>query len=91
MVMRKAMAGALPLPQRAEALVQGMIDAHNVNPELHRVLLDEAPGRVDLQLETPQGAVALREWAGEAPRVLLKTQDGPLLVSDPWQVRQVAA
>ena len=44
MVMRKAMAGALPLPQRAEALVQGMIDAHNVNPELHRVLLDEAPG-----------------------------------------------
>ncbi|UYP30324.1 malonate decarboxylase holo-ACP synthase [Pseudomonas sp. Z8(2022)] len=54
-------------------------------------VLDEAPGRVDLQLETPQGAVALREWAGEAPRVLLKTQDGPLLVSDPWQVRQVAA
>lgn len=43
-VMRKAMAGELPLPQRAEALVQGMIDAHNVNPELHRVLLDEAPG-----------------------------------------------
>ena len=42
-VMRKAMAGDLPLPQRAEALVQGMIDAHNVNPELHRVLLDEAP------------------------------------------------
>ncbi|KAA1175266.1 TetR/AcrR family transcriptional regulator [Rhizobium tropici] len=43
-VMRKATAGTLPLPQRAEALVQGMIDAHNVNPELHRVLLDEAPG-----------------------------------------------
>ncbi|MGY5777186.1 TetR/AcrR family transcriptional regulator [Rhizobium sp. LEGMi135b] len=43
-VMRKAMAGELPLPQRAEALVQGMIDTHNVNPELHRVLLDEAPG-----------------------------------------------
>ncbi|MGG6897956.1 TetR/AcrR family transcriptional regulator [Rhizobium sp. BR 315] len=43
-VMRKAMAGDLPLPQRAEALVEGMIDAHNINPELHRVLLDEAPG-----------------------------------------------
>ncbi|KAB0550910.1 malonate decarboxylase holo-ACP synthase [Pseudomonas argentinensis] len=55
------------------------------------VLLDEAPGRVDLQLETPHGAVALREWAGEAPRVLLKTQNGPLLVSDPWQLQQVAA
>ncbi|WP_083196712.1 TetR/AcrR family transcriptional regulator [Rhizobium sp. AC27/96] len=43
-VMRKAMAGDLPLQQRAEALVEGMIDAHNINPELHRVLLDEAPG-----------------------------------------------
>jgi len=53
-------------------------------------LLDEAPGRIDLQLETPCGAVALREWAGEAPRVLLKTQDGPLLVSDPWHWQQVA-
>ncbi|EZH77063.1 phosphoribosyl-dephospho-CoA transferase [Ectopseudomonas composti] len=54
-------------------------------------LLDEAPGRIDLQLETPYGAVALREWASEAPRVLLKTQDGPLLVRDPWQLQQVAA
>ena len=43
-VMRKATADELSLPQSAEALVQGMIDAHNVNPELHRVLLDEAPG-----------------------------------------------
>lgn len=54
-------------------------------------VLDEAPGRIDLQLETPYGAVALREWASEAPRVLLKTQDGPLLVRDPWQLQQVAA
>jgi len=54
-------------------------------------LLDEAPGRIDLQLETPYGAVALREWASESPRVLLKTQNGPLLVSDPWQSGQVAA
>ena len=54
-------------------------------------LLDAAPGRIDLQLESPYGAVALREWAGESPRVLLKTQNGPLLVSDPWQSQQVAA
>nr|WP_100548509.1 MULTISPECIES: malonate decarboxylase holo-ACP synthase [unclassified Pseudomonas] len=54
-------------------------------------LLDDAPGRIDLQLETPYGAVALREWASEVPRVLLKTQDGPLLVSDPWRLQQVAA
>ncbi|WP_296269701.1 malonate decarboxylase holo-ACP synthase [Pseudomonas sp. UBA6323] len=55
------------------------------------MLLDEAPGRIDLQLETPHGAVALREWAGESPRVLLKTQEGPLLINDPWQTQQVAA
>ena len=54
-------------------------------------LLDGAQGRVEMQLETPHGAVALREWASEAPRVLLKTQSGPLLVSDPWQLQQVAA
>ena len=52
-------------------------------------LLDRALCRVDLQLETPAGAIALREWAGPAPQVLLKTAHGPRLVSDPWQ--EVAA
>lgn len=47
-------------------------------------LLDGAPGTVDVQLETPQGALALREWAKGAPRVLLKTHTGPVLVNDPW-------
>lgn len=48
-------------------------------------LLDRALCRVDLQLETPAGAIALREWAGPAPQVLLKTEQGPRLVRDPWQ------
>ncbi len=52
-------------------------------------LLDRALCRVDLQLETPHGAIALREWAGPASQVLLKTQQGPRLVADPWQ--EVAA
>lgn len=47
-------------------------------------LLDGAPGRVDAQLETPGGALALREWAKGAARVLLKASGGPLLVGDPW-------
>lgn len=47
-------------------------------------LLAQAPCRVDLQLETPSGAIALREWAGPAPQVLLKTEQGPRLVDDPW-------
>nr|WP_246451077.1 TetR/AcrR family transcriptional regulator [Rhizobium paranaense] len=43
-VLRQATASDLPLQRSVEALVQGMIDAHSVNPELHRVLLDEVPG-----------------------------------------------
>lgn len=39
---------------------------------------------VDAQLETPCGAVALREWAGASRRVLLKRQGGAKLVIDPW-------
>ncbi|QJI18073.1 MULTISPECIES: malonate decarboxylase holo-ACP synthase [unclassified Pseudomonas] len=48
-------------------------------------LLDTAPCAVDLQLQTPYGAVSLREWAGPSQRVLLKSASGAHLVSDPWQ------
>lgn len=47
--------------------------------------LDKAVCAVDLQLQTPFGAVALREWAGVSRRVLLKTVSGAHLVIDPWQ------
>lgn len=47
--------------------------------------LDKAVCSVDLQLQTPFGAVALREWAGPSRRVLLKTASGAHLVLDPWQ------
>ena len=50
--------------------------------------LDGAPSRIDMQLETPHGAVALREWAGQTARVLLKCATGARLVADPW--RQVS-
>jgi phosphoribosyl-dephospho-CoA transferase len=53
--------------------------------------LDRAICRIDLQLQTPHGAVALREWAGQARHVLLKADDGARLVSDPWQVQERAA
>ncbi|MGY4532167.1 phosphoribosyl-dephospho-CoA transferase [Pseudomonas sp. TE3786] len=48
-------------------------------------LFDAVDCRVDVQLETPHGAVALREWAGAASRVLLKSATGAALVEDPWQ------
>lgn len=47
-------------------------------------LLDNAPAAVDVQLQCPAGAVALREWASGSSKVMLKTQTQPLLVSDPW-------
>lgn len=48
-------------------------------------ILDTAVCAVDLQLQTPFGAVALREWAGPSRRVLLKNASGAQLVLDPWQ------
>lgn len=53
-------------------------------------LLERRACRVDLQLETPLGGVALREWAGGAARVLVKTAEGPRLMSDPWATERAA-
>nr|WP_314874043.1 malonate decarboxylase holo-ACP synthase [uncultured Pseudomonas sp.] len=50
-----------------------------------------APCRIDLQLETPYGAVALAEWAGPSKRVLLKSRHGACLVSDPWSALELSA
>lgn len=47
--------------------------------------------RVDLQVQTPCGAVALAEWAGASHRVLLKREDGARLVVDPWRACEQAA
>jgi phosphoribosyl-dephospho-CoA transferase len=54
-------------------------------------VLEGAPCRIDMQLQTPLGAVALREWAGASREVLLKADDGPRLVDDPWQSQERAA
>lgn len=39
--------------------------------------------RADTQVETPYGAFALNEWLRDG-KALLKTSQGPRLVSDPW-------
>jgi phosphoribosyl-dephospho-CoA transferase len=46
--------------------------------------LARLPVRVDTQLDTPSGAVALAEYA-RGGRVLLRTLDGPKLVNNPWR------
>lgn len=53
--------------------------------------LDRAICRIDLQLQTPAGAIALREWASPARQVLLKADDGARLVVDPWSLEERAA
>lgn len=47
-------------------------------------LVEEAPCRVDIQVDTGRGGFALAEYA-RGGRVLVKTAHGPLLVSDPWR------
>lgn len=57
------------------------------SPERARGLADalaQLPMRVDVQLDTPAGAVTLTEYACGG-RVLLRTPDGPKLVRDPWE------
>ncbi|PTR25199.1 MULTISPECIES: malonate decarboxylase holo-ACP synthase [unclassified Pseudomonas] len=54
-------------------------------------VLDAAVCRVDLQLQTPSGAVALREWAGASSRVLLKSATQASLITDPWNLQEQAA
>lgn len=43
-----------------------------------------APVPIDVQLETPYGAVLLNDYVSDAPHFLLRTLDGPRLVRDPW-------
>ncbi|WP_321935807.1 malonate decarboxylase holo-ACP synthase [Paraburkholderia sp. J8-2] len=40
--------------------------------------------RIDAQLETPAGGVALAELAAHKPRVLARASSGAQLVADPW-------
>lgn len=54
-------------------------------------LLGTAECLVDMQLQTPYGAVALREWAGPSQRVLLKNARVACLVTDPWNPQEQAA
>jgi len=53
-----------------------------------QVVLDEhaadAGIRIDAQLETPAGGVALAEYASGKARVMARHASGPQLVADPW-------
>jgi phosphoribosyl-dephospho-CoA transferase len=47
--------------------------------------------RIDVQAETPNGAVSLAEYARPHRHIMLRHVDGPRLVADPWQDSQAVA
>ncbi|UOR13575.1 malonate decarboxylase holo-ACP synthase [Halobacillus amylolyticus] len=47
--------------------------------------LSDIPIVVDVQVETPNGAISLREYARNEYPVLIKTTGGPKLVDNPWE------
>lgn len=47
--------------------------------------------RVDVQLETPAGGVALAEWAMHKSQVMVRSAEGPRLVADPWSAEPAHA
>ncbi|WP_426118932.1 malonate decarboxylase holo-ACP synthase [Pseudomonas sp. DSP3-2-2] len=53
--------------------------------------LNDAVCRIDVQLQTPFGAVALREWAGASRQVLRKSASGAELVAEPWHLEAVCS
>jgi phosphoribosyl-dephospho-CoA transferase len=46
--------------------------------------LSKLPVRIDVLLETPQGAAVLAEYAAGTGVTLLRSTEGPRLVRDPW-------
>jgi len=46
--------------------------------------------RIDMQIQTLDGAFSLAEYAHPGARVMLRCADGPKLVADPWQTSQAA-
>ena len=52
--------------------------------------LAAAPARCDVQIETPVGGMALADWASTARQVLIKSDTGPFLCTDPWDATSPA-
>ncbi|WP_206995225.1 malonate decarboxylase holo-ACP synthase [Trinickia mobilis] len=65
-----------PAPLSMDA-ARALLDA--LNAEAAR-----AGTRIDVQLETPAGGVALAEFAANKARVLVRRAQGPQRVADPW-------
>jgi phosphoribosyl-dephospho-CoA transferase len=51
--------------------------------------LQTLPQRSDVQIETPDGAFAMREWLNNTGDILLKSNQGPILTPTPWQIHSI--
>jgi phosphoribosyl-dephospho-CoA transferase len=52
--------------------------------------LSSLPVRIDVLLETPNGAVSLAEYSASVGAMLLRSALGPRLVPDPWSAHPEA-
>ncbi|OBY75116.1 malonate decarboxylase holo-ACP synthase [Acinetobacter gyllenbergii] len=59
-------------------------DAHSM-----LIALEHLGIQIDVQLQTPLGGVALREWARSTGSVLLKSSDSAALVKNPWSAEEI--
>ncbi|MDR3565028.1 MAG: malonate decarboxylase holo-ACP synthase [Negativicutes bacterium] len=52
--------------------------------------LSEIGASVDVQMETPDGAIAMKEYCSteQGRKILLRTMNGPILVLDPWNTNR---
>jgi phosphoribosyl-dephospho-CoA transferase len=67
---------------------------HEVSRQRARLLLVELaslPIRIDVQIETPSGAIALAEYVAGGTQIAFRTVDGPRLVNDPWALETSTA
>jgi phosphoribosyl-dephospho-CoA transferase len=74
---------------RAESDLDILVRAHqplNMTQIRHlRAALASDLCRIDIQIDTGQGGFAFAEYLQGNPRLMLKTDVGPVLVSDPWE------
>ncbi|MEX3932023.1 malonate decarboxylase holo-ACP synthase [Paraburkholderia phymatum] len=61
-------------PRDEARRLQALLDTHAMHAGI----------RIDAQLETPAGGVALVEYASDKARVMARDASGPRLVTDPW-------
>jgi phosphoribosyl-dephospho-CoA transferase len=85
-----ALASGLPvlrMDSDLDLIVRAPAPLKPLQQDLLQRLSAQAECRIDVQVETGQGAFAFAEWLRERGRstILLKTDAGPLLTDDPWR------